>query len=820
MKSRRGLSTIVGGVFFVIAATTAIVYITYSMNTVDNFAQSIASNEMEKSNRLNEKFDLTHVNIVGGKLNVTLQNTGNIPVNISKLWVQNKTNPEWLPHKYDIDKLVSPGGTATNIGQGVPLYLRSDKAYDLKLVTDRGNTVEYSINSYSSNIYANLQATPSIVSTDFTTTLTLEVVNNLASNDILTNITPSIACTSKLTIVPGSWPSPATVETLERGDTATFRWVYKATGEDGDTATCTAYFDTAQTKQAGSPAVVKIQDPGFASQSETSLESEGLVCCRTTDDQLVFHAETLDTPPGANNYQTYSGLPELLGSVRQLENQSPLSYFTKNDTNIQIDIPPGDWKLVLVYKSDLVPSTITTNPSMFYLFQGDNSLKDSSGNGITLTTTSLPTPKSAVLTPFGIKDVYAFDGVDDFLQAPFAWGKNDIEGYPDSTVGWFKTSVTTGKKTIYRVGSGVEFYDISVNEQSVEFTFRPDDSAQITKCTSLPIYADGNWHFFAAVRTAATTCKLYVDNLPAIGPIFGASGSGSGKDNVEVSGQPTYIGRSPSSGTEYFNGDIGYIAHWNSYALTGQEVGDLYTKDYGTGSHKIQVKYIKTDRTGTAIQTLNDETFVVPFGDPANTLSSGWNEYTHTTNLFNATDPTQSFHFKDGQRLQIQLTWINEPSRLGLDLDTDDSKYTDFIGSKLVIPPPSTPFPSYFQWSKSQPMIFTVGNTGPNGLWILYSGTRVIFEGLTTPTSYAGLLTNINGTFVTPEDDSMFLDVEDKGVLEFLKPRTVPRLTTPMEGEEIQPNRDYRMYVSIIGYDTQGANVFRTFYVGVVKVTP
>ena len=51
MRNRRGLSTIVGAVFFVIAATSSIVYITYSMDVIDNFAQTISTNEIEQSNK-------------------------------------------------------------------------------------------------------------------------------------------------------------------------------------------------------------------------------------------------------------------------------------------------------------------------------------------------------------------------------------------------------------------------------------------------------------------------------------------------------------------------------------------------------------------------------------------------------------------------------------------------------------------------------------------------------------------------------------------------------------------------------------------------
>ena len=51
MRNRRGLSTVVGAVFFIIAATTVISYISYSMNSIDQFSQSIIVAEAENINR-------------------------------------------------------------------------------------------------------------------------------------------------------------------------------------------------------------------------------------------------------------------------------------------------------------------------------------------------------------------------------------------------------------------------------------------------------------------------------------------------------------------------------------------------------------------------------------------------------------------------------------------------------------------------------------------------------------------------------------------------------------------------------------------------
>ncbi len=83
MRNRRGLSSVVGAVFFVIAATTVISYISYSMNTIDQFAESVIVKEAENINRGLEDSTISRVTIDGGKFNMTVVNTGSLPVVIN-----------------------------------------------------------------------------------------------------------------------------------------------------------------------------------------------------------------------------------------------------------------------------------------------------------------------------------------------------------------------------------------------------------------------------------------------------------------------------------------------------------------------------------------------------------------------------------------------------------------------------------------------------------------------------------------------------------------------------------------------------------------
>ena len=138
MKSRRGLSTVVGAVFAIIALTTTVAYVSYSMNTLSQFGQTVLGKSQQTLNTVNEKFQVTNVNIANNKFNITTVNTGNIPINFTKLWVTNSsaTNIDWT-RVYNLNAFVGPGATLKNIGQSIPLSALSTNSYNIKLVTSR-----------------------------------------------------------------------------------------------------------------------------------------------------------------------------------------------------------------------------------------------------------------------------------------------------------------------------------------------------------------------------------------------------------------------------------------------------------------------------------------------------------------------------------------------------------------------------------------------------------------------------------------------------------------------------------------------------------
>jgi len=59
MRNRRGLSTMVGAVFFIIAMTVAISYISFSMDTLDQYVQTVVVKSSINEDQKNEEFTVS-----------------------------------------------------------------------------------------------------------------------------------------------------------------------------------------------------------------------------------------------------------------------------------------------------------------------------------------------------------------------------------------------------------------------------------------------------------------------------------------------------------------------------------------------------------------------------------------------------------------------------------------------------------------------------------------------------------------------------------------------------------------------------------------
>jgi hypothetical protein len=287
MKQRRALTTVVGGVFFLIVIITAASYLTYSMNLFESFSQNVFAADQERENRKKESFDISKLTIENNKINLDIHNSGDIPVSLTRLWVENVTGVDEV-YRFDLNSTVTTGSTAENILQNISFTALQTESYKMKLVTDRGTTKEFSVNASTEPLHLQLFALPEAVPTNFKSTILLSVTNNSTQNTIYTNIQPLLNVTSLGAVAQFEGPTPEPHPVLEKGETAIFEWSYRISGDNEDKIR----FDASILNGVPGNIVskkVEVQIILFAEESGSSLVSKFLTSDSSPDNILIFH---------------------------------------------------------------------------------------------------------------------------------------------------------------------------------------------------------------------------------------------------------------------------------------------------------------------------------------------------------------------------------------------------------------------------------------------------------------------------------------------------------------------------------------------------
>ncbi len=354
----------VGGAFIAIITLTAITYSALSLETISQAAETVEIKQTTAVQKATEKFEVSKIQTVNEQFNMTVSNRGDIPVHLTRLWVENTTDSTWPIAKYDLDELILPGYTATNIGQNIGLTSLDTQSYQMKLVSERGNTEKIFSNSVNNDfVYLNLRATPTVILTGFTTTLILEVVNT--GTNTLFNLQAQIpaplpSCSAPCFATEESAVSPTSVASLDPGDVATFEWVYAIDADNtGDSFTFTASLVGGTDTDA---AVVTVQAIDFAENTGVSLESQAVASGSggIVKEILVFHSEQADVPNGGYQIMSF-GVDGGSDGTRLASNGtglplSPISFMTISGTQA-VAIPAGIWNASLYIDSAEDPIT-------------------------------------------------------------------------------------------------------------------------------------------------------------------------------------------------------------------------------------------------------------------------------------------------------------------------------------------------------------------------------------------------------------------------------------------------------------------------------
>ena len=818
MKQRRALSTVVGGVFFLIAIITAASYFTSSMNLLEDFSENVIAAEQERENRKKESFDISRLTLINNKINLDVYNSGDIPISFSRLWIENVTGVDQV-YRFDLNQTVAPGSRAENILEFLPFVALDTQSYKMKLVTDRGLTQEFSVNASTDPLHLQLFALPEELPNNFKSTILLSVTNNSTENTIFTNIQPilniiSLGASAEL---EGSLPEPHPV--LEKGNTAMFEWTYRITGDSGDKVKFSANILN------GVPAnvvekEVTVKTVEFAEKSGSSLESSFLTSSSAPDNQLFFHKETLDA---LGERQMWSSSPEdNIGEIIDFSSTDAI-FYTNSDGNVTINIPQGKWNATLRYISSPMPPTLThtgsTAEDMAYHFESDlNSPLDSTTNTV-MTLASGSNRPTWNPTGHDGAGAYVFSGNQYALID--VNNNNDLDDSPTTTAGWFNadSSGPNDYQTIFygENSSGNDDYEIYLNP-SGHLVFRLDASftSRIATCTSNVDYRDDTWHHFVAVMPSDNDCKLYVDG------VFQDQDFNPGSGTIILSGDIQIGAYTINPVTDGFHGMIDDIIHWDNYDLneptSEDEVLDLYNTNYGNTGHFMDFDISIVDEFGNDLGSSNkiisqSLSYPIPY-------SSDFNEYSSPTNdiwgQFNFTATTTDQRIVEpSERLMIKMTYVPKSiGNLNMKMIIDDADVTSGLGpSFLQIPFPDKGLPGYGGYDNSDTGIISIFNPGPEDNWIKYQ-SRVIFEDEDTSTPYAAFIIDVNGSSLSPTQDSPSIIAGSSVDVEFERPRTQPGNPS----SELIPEGRYRMYVFLDGYDSEGKLFLQTSFVGLVRV--
>jgi len=355
------------------------------MDKISEVAQTVEIKQTIDLQKTTEKFDVITIANINNQFNMTVTNNGEIPIHLTRLWIENTTDNSWPISKYDLDITIPSRGYVTNVGQNLGLTALDSQSYIIKLVTERGKTQKIFLDSVSADsLYLSLSAIPTIVPTTFSTTLVLEVINT--GTNKLINLQPEMdsvvtSCTATCSATIVSGPTPTNFDSLDPGDIAIFEWVYTIDGEDtGDSATFTASLVNGVDEDT---AVVTVQPIINAINAGVSLSSGGIFDeASMTDDILLFHMGQGGVPsPG---YQMMSsdvdgGTSGLLFNMETQTVGSAVAFMTNNGSNT-ITIPAGNWVASLALRSEAVATGIQDQDEdmIFHMEDGDGVNPDNS----------------------------------------------------------------------------------------------------------------------------------------------------------------------------------------------------------------------------------------------------------------------------------------------------------------------------------------------------------------------------------------------------------------------------------------------------------
>jgi len=240
-QNRRGLSSVVGALFFTVLMIAGFSVLSLALDAQTDIVttQRIVSDiEIKKQQ---EQFGIIASTDVNDHLNVSINNQGQNPVEISSIWITNKTLPDQPTKRYTVnyDTAFIPSGFTSDVVSTQVLEMIPD-TYDIKVVSSFGSikTVELDMTGGgTSGLRAEMVTDPPDVIIGQNVTIAMLVTNT--GTIPITNVIPNaLGYASSGTIISPvtSPPTPASAN-LDRGESVLFTWDYLVTGDSADELT-------------------------------------------------------------------------------------------------------------------------------------------------------------------------------------------------------------------------------------------------------------------------------------------------------------------------------------------------------------------------------------------------------------------------------------------------------------------------------------------------------------------------------------------------------------------------------------------------------
>ncbi|WP_299290591.1 hypothetical protein [Nitrosopumilus sp.] len=287
-QNRRGLSSVVGALFFTVLMVAGFSVLSLALDAQTDIVTTQRMVTDVEIKKFQERFGIAVSTDANNHLDIAVTNLGQNPVEISSMWIINKTLSDAPAARYTIDYADSfvTGGSTTQILNSQILQMTPD-TYDIKVVSSLGTIeiaeLEVGPGGSSSNALRSVLVTdPPDVVLGQNVTIGM-VVTNIGQLPI-DDVTPStISANPPAAVTASSTPNLASVDLIP-GESFLFLWDYTIDGT-ADTQVDFSNFATGldannnfvQSNTASDTSVLREDESGDTSSTPTIVLTQDLL---------------------------------------------------------------------------------------------------------------------------------------------------------------------------------------------------------------------------------------------------------------------------------------------------------------------------------------------------------------------------------------------------------------------------------------------------------------------------------------------------------------------------------------------------------------